>query len=517
MAFKHFIIKGLLFSIPMVAVNIDGSQAQTGKALKFEKNNNEAVRAGWQSSQTYTEWTWSLWVKPKNWNTSVRESFISSSEDGSTSKPLNFDIGGDAQGELEHYRGTDGSKVLGYDVSNLSGWHHIALTQETLNSGNKNVKMYLDGELVDSATGPWENMTTDYITMGASKQRFNSNTESRHSNSTMDEVKIWNETRDQQEIQQDMFQPIRNPQSTSGLVAYYPMNESNGPMDTTIQDAAKSTSNPDQGGNNTGKFVNDPEWVNSNSVITDNQNLGAQGNYSFDMAAIWSAYTKDSSGGLTLESSASSLDSSQKLIFAHNQDTGIIEGGANRIDSQLNREWLVDNDLGTSQVELTFDLNGLNIPFANQVDPEDLLIIENDGNGYQVLQNGGNDVTANTVSNDEINFTGVSLTSGNQYTLGKKAQSGSFTRVEKGIKGTVTILSNPNRDHEIPVEIDTKEPGSYEITVLNQKGQIVKRQNRQLIMGNNRLNIPAITEEGLYFLHIQSPSGAHTTRKVLQY
>ena len=72
----------------------------------------------------------------------------------------------------------------------------------------------------------------------------------------MDEIRIWNDVRTQQEIRDNLHR-IVTPGSESNLVAYWKLNESSG------------TSSADSKGSNTGTLfnMNDGDWVASTAPL----------------------------------------------------------------------------------------------------------------------------------------------------------------------------------------------------------------------------------------------------------
>jgi hypothetical protein len=102
----------------------------------------------------------------------------------------------------------------------LNEWHHVAVV-----GNGQNVILYLDGVEVKKGGSPTTNYGTsaDPFKIGAevwdqvNKQPFNGQ---------IDEVRIWNLARTEQEIKDNLNKPLNS--SKTGLIAYYQANESTG-------------------------------------------------------------------------------------------------------------------------------------------------------------------------------------------------------------------------------------------------------------------------------------------------
>jgi len=115
--------------------------------------------------------------------------------------------------------------------------------------------LYLDGQPNGSGTvGPIQTSTLDvyigapHVGCGGSCGLVE------YFNGTIDEVRLWNIARPQQQIQQAMYGSLTGHEA--GLVGYWRFNEGSGP---TTADAS--------GHNNTGLLVNRPTWVNSTAPL----------------------------------------------------------------------------------------------------------------------------------------------------------------------------------------------------------------------------------------------------------
>ncbi|MCH7535767.1 MAG: DUF2341 domain-containing protein, partial [Bacteroidetes bacterium] len=122
-------------------------------------------------------------------------------------------------------------------------WNHISLTYDKDAGGTDEIKLYLNG--TQSATG-------DYATAISTNNNNLLLGDMAGFLGKMDEIRIWNDVRTQQEIRDNMHR-IVTPGSESNLVAYWKLNQSSG------------TSAPDSKGSNTGTLFNmtDGDWVAS--------------------------------------------------------------------------------------------------------------------------------------------------------------------------------------------------------------------------------------------------------------
>jgi len=120
-------------------------------------------------------------------------------------------------------------------------WYHIAGTFD-----GSNMKLFVDGK-EDASQTISLTIDSDSILVWIGYDGSNS-----YFDSAIDEIRLWNDVRTQQEIRENMHR-IVTPASETNLVAYWKLNESSG------------TSAPDSKGSNTGTLINmtDGDWVAS--------------------------------------------------------------------------------------------------------------------------------------------------------------------------------------------------------------------------------------------------------------
>jgi len=119
----------------------------------------------------------------------------------------------------------NGNTVLAYTPDHsiqLSHWQHVAVSYNGLNS---DLKMYIDGipQTVVYTTPP-----SGFIADNSQSRLFLGNDQNTAFtfDGTIDEVRLWNITREEQDIRSHMSQVLPGPET--GLVGYWPMNEGNG-------------------------------------------------------------------------------------------------------------------------------------------------------------------------------------------------------------------------------------------------------------------------------------------------
>ncbi|HQQ86076.1 MAG TPA: DUF2341 domain-containing protein [Candidatus Marinimicrobia bacterium] len=138
------------------------------------------------------------------------------------------------------------SQTISGEIS--SGWNHIAQTYD----GSKQ-KLFINGNLTASSD------LTENINSNSNNLMIGN-----LFNGTIDEVRIWNVARTEEEIRTNMCKKLTG--SESGLIGYWRLDEGSG---TTANDA---TSN-----NNHGMLTNSPSWVWSGAAIGDESAFDYEG------------------------------------------------------------------------------------------------------------------------------------------------------------------------------------------------------------------------------------------------
>jgi hypothetical protein len=137
-------------------------------------------------------------------------------------------------------------------------WHHVAYVMGASVGGQK---LYIDGQLVASGN----KTASDFNWQKRINIGFSNDAVNKYLNGNIDEVRIWNKTRTQSEIQSYMDHELVG--NETGLIGYYKLNESTGTVavDSSI-------------GQRNGTLVNNPTRVNPNLGLPTNPN---QWNVSF--------------------------------------------------------------------------------------------------------------------------------------------------------------------------------------------------------------------------------------------
>ena len=134
-------------------------------------------------------------------------------------------------------------------------WIHVAATiSGTAGSTNGTGKLFVNGNLVGTKT----NMYVPAVMTRNNQYLGKSNWNDPYLNAKMDEFRIWNYVRSQQEIQATMNNTLTG--SESGLVAYYKMNDGSG---TSLADSSSNS--------NTATLNNmtDSDWIQGNASFSD--------------------------------------------------------------------------------------------------------------------------------------------------------------------------------------------------------------------------------------------------------
>lgn len=128
-------------------------------------------------------------------------------------------------------------------------WNHLAATYD-----GAEIRVYHNAELVGSTPHSGDVSNVTHLFAGAWTGTFLG---------TLDEIRIWNVARTQQQILATAFAPLQG--NEPGLVAYWPLNEGSG------QFTADLTANGQQArlGSTDAADANDPLWVESDSPIIE--------------------------------------------------------------------------------------------------------------------------------------------------------------------------------------------------------------------------------------------------------
>lgn len=138
-------------------------------------------------------------------------------------------------------------------VSN--SWNHVAGTWD-----GATLTIYINGEPV--ASKAWVNASVDGSANSTKLGKYYG-PDNNYFTGRMDEVRIWNVARTQQQIRDNMYKELDNPGSEGNLVAYYSFNEGSG----QTSDDLSSNSNTAVLGGTASVESTDPTWVSSTAPI----------------------------------------------------------------------------------------------------------------------------------------------------------------------------------------------------------------------------------------------------------
>ncbi len=197
-----------------------------GYALNFDGVDDEVRSGKGAKSSNYQEWSCGMWVKPENWDNNKREDIFSINENWS-SRPLNLAL---ENGYLKHFRGQAAHEVMKFNVSNLNGWHFLALTQDRKDSNTVKVNMFVDSNKVQSITGNYEDMNTKNLTIGATMDPKKNNQSENFFNGLIDDVSIWGKEISKKQIEGYLCSNSIETPKNSNLIANWDFNEGEGSL-----------------------------------------------------------------------------------------------------------------------------------------------------------------------------------------------------------------------------------------------------------------------------------------------
>jgi hypothetical protein len=153
----------------------------------------------------------------------------------------------------------------------LNEWNHIAFVRNgTSTTGS--CTFYVNGNEVDlqaeTAFTFNDNTSDKTIGVGTNLASF--------FNGKLDEVRVWNVARTQEQIQQNLFGELAG--TETGLIAYYPMTTGSG---TSVTDNSVNS--------NTGTFVGTPTWITGNIFPSEAGNVSDPYQISSAMNLMWLA------------------------------------------------------------------------------------------------------------------------------------------------------------------------------------------------------------------------------------
>ena len=213
-------MKKLLLSLILISL-FNFAQAQNS-GLRFNGLDENLVIQAKPELQAQDNFTIEAWIYAARWKSQFWAGSIVA-RDGSATDGYAFRAGNN--GQLSFVTAVDGAwdDIISGNVMNQDQWHHVAVT---IGGGTKT--LYIDGS--PAATKAFSGTLTpsaNNVMIGES-----SGFPGRYWNGFLDEVRIWNVTRTQQELIDNATTELTG--NEPGLVLYLPMNEGSGNTTTSL-------------------------------------------------------------------------------------------------------------------------------------------------------------------------------------------------------------------------------------------------------------------------------------------
>ncbi|MCH8035330.1 MAG: DUF2341 domain-containing protein [Bacteroidetes bacterium] len=372
---------------------------------------------------------------------------------------------------------TNNSKAYGtINNQSVSGsitageWNHISLTYDKDAGGTDEIKLYLNGTL--SAAGDYStaiSTNNNNLLLGDMVGLLGK----------MDEIRIWNDVRTQQEIRDNMHILV-TPGSETNLVAYWKLNESSG------------TSAPDSKGSNTGTLFNmtDGDWVASTAPfgggIANSTTSFTSGTANLGTFSLTTTNSFDNPVDIT----------STEILNAPN----ILPSVANPLND---RYWAVDvfGTPGTYTANLTFTLPSGYLDLGDEANLNLYNRSSSSDGSWTTLVSGATSMTATTVTFDGVSTLG-------QFTIGS---SGSPLPVE------LVSFTGKVKDQKVYLNWSTAtEVNNYGFEIERKIPDQVRNDNRNwenigFVEGHGNSNSPKeysfidneISSAGIYYYRLK--------------
>ncbi|HTP79448.1 MAG TPA: LamG-like jellyroll fold domain-containing protein, partial [Bacteroidota bacterium] len=338
----------------------------------------------------------------------------------------------------------------------LNTWSHVAVVFQT---GTNGVKFYLNGSLLSQHTAPGA-LTTNTGVFAIGEQAPG-NCNCNFFNGKMDEVRVWNIGRSEQQIRADMCQTLTG--TETGLVAYWQFNEGSGTV------AADSV-----GGNN-GTLTNGPTWATS--VVP----VGKYGTYDASSSAD-SAGQSGSNVSATITSQADSLNYLGLYSYGSPTDTAVT---SETFPSGVNKRWPViwgAFEFGTDTANITLSYRSLP-GVQNESGLKVLEREEADSPWVDVTGNFAQNVSNHTFSQTAVSsFSQFSIGAGSDNSL--PVQMATFTATSDRLTAQLKWTTSTQVDNE-GWEIQRAAISVQQSAVsVQQAANSSQLPNQQLTIGN---------------------------------
>ena len=304
-------------------------------ALSFDGSNDYISTGG---SNISTAWTVEVWFK-KSSNKSGHN-FTNKANSGNTStwslrlaqwKNMNK-VGITKYGDKDYYINNSKANL------EIDKWEHVAWTYQS-----NTVTVYVNGENLGSTFKAYAYNGNQSLPSNAILYWKIIGKSSNSIGGEIDEMRIWNDKRTSDEINDNMFISLDG--NESNLVAYYKMSDGSG---NSLTDNSTNS--------NIGTLVNGPTWVTSNAPIGS-----INSSYRTNIEALWEKTgTSDSepSDGLSMNVS-SALAETNFIIYGNNGSAGTDDSdfpSGESIQKRSSRIWCFD-EKGTVTSDIKIDIS----------------------------------------------------------------------------------------------------------------------------------------------------------------
>ncbi len=404
---------------PMPTFATDGA----GKALDFD-GSNDYVNCGNSSSVNITgAITMEAWIRPDVLATQsiIKKNTAASGYELSLSQPNNGRV----------FVRLNGSATYRIDSSTLyprdgQTWMHVAATYD-----GSTIKLYVNGVLEGSITGPSSIVSnTNNLLIGADPIDF-----SKPFNGCIDEARLWNIARTQQQIREFMCRKLTG--SETGLVGYWRMDENSGLT------AFDETAN-----NNDGALTNMAE----NDHVWSGAALGDESAFDYEAAGGYTAGISHLHGDNISATTTSGTISGIQVYRA--------DATALRPEASIPANWTID------------PLRFWGVFVVGSSSPQYTVVYDYDGHPGIVSESGLRLAVRDNHSDNSWADLAAAL------------DEGANTLTKTGQSGTEYALASASPDNSLPVELSsfTAAPGFEKITLkwateseLNNLGFILER------------------------------------------
>lgn len=215
------------------------------KSIEFNGQNTYIRVVNDPSLNIINSITFEAWAYAYDWDCNPR--FL---QKGTSDNQYRFHA---AYGDLfMELKGLSTEQIYG-DLPETNEWHHVA---GVYNQELGYIALYIDGNLEEKTEGVSGTIKTSNDVLCIATKRPSA-PDCDYFNGLIDEVRIWNIARTQEEILQNMYNELSG--TEDGLAGYWKLNEGSGDL---VYDATSNSNN--------GRFINNPEWFSFGAPI----NLG---------------------------------------------------------------------------------------------------------------------------------------------------------------------------------------------------------------------------------------------------